>query len=101
MSLSVDTSALLKLYVEEGESASCEALLEADPSWVTARHTYVEVHRNLARILPEAVQPAALEEFLVDWQGMRIVELTPLMIVTYDQRQAEAAHAMGLEVITP
>jgi len=41
VSLYVDTSALLKRYVEEPDSAAAERYLLADPSWVTARHTQV------------------------------------------------------------
>ena len=52
MTLYVDSSAFLKRYVDEPESDACEALLLADPSWVTGRLTLVEVRRNLARLLP-------------------------------------------------
>ncbi|MEX1163828.1 MAG: hypothetical protein WEB03_09625 [Nitriliruptor sp.] len=40
MTLYVDTSALLKLYVEEAESSACEAYLGSDDDWVTGRHTF-------------------------------------------------------------
>ena len=51
MSLYVDSSALLKRYVDEPESDACEAILRSDPSLVTGRHTVVEVRRNLARLV--------------------------------------------------
>jgi predicted nucleic acid-binding protein len=37
MSLYVDTSALLKRYVEEAESRECDRILAADEDWITAR----------------------------------------------------------------
>ena len=43
MSLYVDSSALLKRYVDEPDSDAAETLLGSDPSLVTARHTIVEV----------------------------------------------------------
>jgi len=48
LSLYVDTSALLKLYVEEPDSVACEALLATDEDWVTARHTLVEAPQPAA-----------------------------------------------------
>lgn len=51
MSLYVDSSALLKRYVAESDSQVAEQYLLADKSWVTARHTWVEVRRNLSRLL--------------------------------------------------
>ena len=51
MSTYVDSSALLKRYVAEADSADADALLQADSELLTARHTIVEVRRNLARLL--------------------------------------------------
>jgi hypothetical protein len=75
VSLYVDTSALLKRYVEEDESAACEKMLLADASWITARHTWVEVLRNLSRLLagPERARVRTL--FRADWSRMLVVEL--------------------------
>lgn len=75
MSLYVDTSALLKRYVEEDESPACERLLLADPSWVTARHTWVEVLRNLARLLRGPDRARMRQTFRADWARMLVVEL--------------------------
>ncbi len=55
----MDTSALLERYVEEPDSARCERFLLSDTRWITARHTKVEVRRNLARILEGAALAAA------------------------------------------
>lgn len=84
----VDTSALLKRYIEEPDSERCEHLLGQDHDWVTARHTLVEVRRNLSRLLaePEA-RAVALEAFARDWLRMHIVEL--------DEVTCESAAAIG------
>ena len=74
VSLYVDTSALLKLYVEEAESDACEALLMAEPAWVTGRHTLVEVRRNLARLLHGDAHSDAAAVFAEDWQRFEAVE---------------------------
>lgn len=75
MSLYVDTSALLKRYIDEDESAACERLLVADPSWVTARHTWVEVLRNLGRLLQGPERARVRNVFRADWSRMLVVEL--------------------------
>lgn len=76
MTLYIDASALLKLYFDEPDSAGAEEILTADPEWVTARHTAVEVRRNLARELRGPVLQAARRQFNRDWRGVAVVELT-------------------------
>lgn len=75
MSLYLDTSALLKRYVAEDDSPHCESILQSDASWITARHTWVEVLRNLPRLLegPELVRLEAA--FRKDWRRIHVVEL--------------------------
>lgn len=75
MSLYVDSSALLKRYVEEPESDHAERLLLADPVWVTARHTWIEVRRNLAKLLRGAALATARRQFERDWKRTHIVEI--------------------------
>lgn len=75
MSMYVDTSALLKLYVEEAESQACEAFLAQKDLWVTAAHTLVEVRRNLTRLLINEPLADALAQFGSDWTGIHVVEL--------------------------
>jgi predicted nucleic acid-binding protein len=75
VSVYVDTSALLKRYVDEDESVACERLLLADPSWVTARHTWAEMLRNLARLLRGAERVRVRNSFRSDWARMLVVEL--------------------------
>jgi predicted nucleic acid-binding protein len=71
----VDSSALLKRYVEEPDSATADALLRADRELLTARHTIVEVRRNLARLLSGRDLVAARAAFVDDLRSFSIVEL--------------------------
>jgi predicted nucleic acid-binding protein len=75
VSLYVDSSALLKRYVGEPDSDEADALLRSDPSLVTARHTVVEVRRNLARLLAGRDLASARSAFAADLHALSIVEL--------------------------
>jgi hypothetical protein len=75
VSLYVDTSALLKRYIEEPESDVCERHLLADPTWITARHTWVEVRRNLARLCAGKALAEVREIFESDWSRFNVVEI--------------------------
>jgi hypothetical protein len=129
----VDSSALLKRYVEEADSAAADTLLRADPALLTARHTIVEVRRNLARLLSGRDLVAARLAFADDLRSFSIVELDEATcesaaaiaettgvrtldalhlaaaqrvsapgvgFLTFDLRQAQAARALGLTVVT-
>jgi predicted nucleic acid-binding protein len=75
MSLYVDSSAMLKRYIDEPDSDEADALLRSDPTPLTARHTIVEVRRNLARLLDDRDAAAARTAFLEDLAVFSIVEL--------------------------
>jgi predicted nucleic acid-binding protein len=75
VSIYVDSSALLKRYVEEPDSDTADSLLRSDPLLLTARHTIVEVRRNLARLLSGREASAARRAFLDDLGVLSIVEL--------------------------
>lgn len=133
MSTYVDASALLKRYVEEADSPAADALLRADGSLLTARHTIVEVRRNLARLLSGRDLAAARAAFASDLASISIIELDEATcesaasiaeatgvrtldalhlaaaqrvaepgvgFLTFDLRQAQAARALGLTVVT-
>jgi predicted nucleic acid-binding protein len=51
MTLYVDTSALLKRYVDERDSEVAIELMATDPVLVTSHLTEIESRRNLARLL--------------------------------------------------
>lgn len=132
MALYVDSSALLKRYVEEADSDLSERHLLADPVWVTGAHTRVEVRRNLARLLVGDPLALARAQFEADWRRMSVVALDALTceiaadiaevtgarsmdalhlaaasrvgkgaitLLTFDLRQAQAARAIGLNVL--
>jgi uncharacterized protein len=129
----VDSSALLKRYVDEDDSPAADALLRADPELLTARHTIVEVRRNLARLLSGRDLAAARGAFADDLRSFSIIELDATTcesaaaiaettgvrtldalhlaaaqrvsapgfgFLTFDLRQAQAARALGLAVVT-
>jgi predicted nucleic acid-binding protein len=75
VSLYVDSSALLKRYVDEPDSATADAILGSDTSLLTARHTVIEVRRNLARLLDGRDATAARAAFTQDLAAFGIVEL--------------------------
>lgn len=75
MSLYVDSSALLKRYVDEADSGAADELLRSDPAPVTARHTIVEVRRNLARLVRERELAAVRAAFIRDLESFDVVEL--------------------------
>jgi uncharacterized protein len=75
VSLYVDSSALLKRYVDEPDSDLADSLLRSDPTLLTARHTIVEVRRNLARLLDRRDLATARSAFAVDLEVFSIVEL--------------------------
>lgn len=75
MSTYVDSSALLKRYVEEPDSGRADELLAADDVLITGRHTVVEVRRNLARLLPPPAAAHARAAFSADLAALSLVEL--------------------------
>ena len=75
MTTYVDTSALLKRYVDEADSDRAVELLVSDPVLITARHTVVEVRRNLARLLPPTDATAARAAFADDLHALSTIEL--------------------------
>lgn len=75
MSVYVDSSAWLKRYVAENDSDLAERYLSSDTVWVTARHTWVEVRRNLARLLKGRALAQAQRYFEGDFRRTHVVEL--------------------------
>ena len=75
MTMYVDTSALLKRYIEEPESNRVESFLAADPELVTGRHTIVEMRRNLSRLLHGTALHDSRVNFAIDLASFAVVEL--------------------------
>lgn len=124
----LDTSALLKLLVEEAESDTLAALLDELPeALVTSEFTLAELHRNAGK---HGVEPRATDDVLgqvalmgVTTELLRRAGCLPttggflrtadaLHLVTamatgeasfctYDRRQALAAASCGYRVVAP
>jgi predicted nucleic acid-binding protein len=75
MTLYVDTSALLKRYIDEDDSDSAETHLASDPVLVTSRLTEVEVRRNLARLLDDDQLGDARRQLAQDLDTFALVNL--------------------------
>jgi len=75
VSLYVDSSALLKRYVDEPDSDMSDSLLRSDPTLLTARHTIIEVRRNLARLLAARDLATARSVFATDLEALSLVDL--------------------------
>lgn len=75
MSLYVDSSAVLKLYISEVGSSQVRTLLAQAEPVVTARLTIVEVRRNLARMASPVEHRMSRAAFDADMETFAIVEL--------------------------
>ncbi len=71
----MDTSALLKRYIDEPDRARFDTLLSSDSTWLTCRLTVVEVRRNLSRRLDPGDVATAREAFAADWGHLAVVEV--------------------------
>lgn len=78
MPLYVDTSALLKRYLEEPDSEKAEAYLLGDPGWYSGRHSYVETRRSLHRALDAKDLVAVRSRFEKDWRRVNVIEIDEL-----------------------
>jgi uncharacterized protein len=75
MTLYVDSSALLKRYVDEHDSAAAVELMRSDPTLVTSRITEIEVRRNLARLLEGDDWIESRHQFAVDLDAFALIGL--------------------------
>jgi predicted nucleic acid-binding protein len=73
--LYVDASAFLKHDLTEPDRADCDVRLAADPAWVAAPHSAVEVRRNLARLLTGAAYHDARRACAADWRQVDVMAL--------------------------
>lgn len=95
MILYVDPSALLKIYVEEERSDRARSVLVDPRDWTTARHTLVEVRRNLARLLTGSGLELFRRWFEHDWSELAVVELNDPVC----RRSAEIAESTGVRTL--
>lgn len=75
MVLYVDSSALLKRYIDEHDSDVADSLMASDPVLATSRIAEVEVRRNLARLLNEESAESAKRQFLEDLDAFALVAI--------------------------
>ena len=129
MTLYVDSSALLKRYVNEHDSAIAVELMDTDPVLVTSRITEIEVRRNLARLLDGDSWADSRRQLAIDLDVFALVGLDATTcseaattaertgcrsldalhlgsavragasVLTFDVRRAQAGRAIGLDVI--
>ena len=79
MTLYLDSSALLKRYVDERDSTRYNNILGSDEAWLTCRITWVEVWRNLGRRLTTADVSTARDAFQADWTRLAVVEIDAVL----------------------
>jgi predicted nucleic acid-binding protein len=79
VSLYVDSSALLKHYVDEPDRDRFEQIFASDPVRLTGRHSVVEVRRNLARLLAPRDAGAMRAAFAEDLRTLYVVELDAVL----------------------
>lgn len=78
MTLYVDSSALMKRYVDEHDSDVADQLLRSDPVLVTSRLTEVEIRRNLTRLLDGDALARARQQLSADLDACALVGLDPV-----------------------
>jgi predicted nucleic acid-binding protein len=91
LSFYVDASALLKVYVEEHESAEARRILADPHEWASGRHTLIEVRRNLVRLLDGAAHRKYRQWFETHWAEMTVVELNDVVC----ERAADISEVTG------
>lgn len=94
MSVYVDASAVLKLHVKEADTPRARVLL-ASRTWATGRHTFVDVRRNLARLLGGRELDDARAAFGQAWAYVEVIELTQRVC----ERAAELAEETGARAL--
>jgi predicted nucleic acid-binding protein len=75
VTLYVDSSALLKRYVDEHDSEAAVSLMATDPVLVTSRLTEIEVRRNLTRLLDGSELTSSRRQLAVDLDAFALVSL--------------------------
>ena len=108
MTLYLDSSALLKRYVDEPDSSQFNAILGSDEGWLTCRMTWVEVWRNLGRRLVGIDAPGVRDAFRADWAHIAIVEIDAVLAESAGQiadltgsRSLDAVHLAAMQRAGP
>jgi len=93
LTLYVDASAVVKLYVREPDSHHAAELLRGQ--WASGRHTLVEVRRALTQALGGPRLRVARDRFASDWELTSVVELDEDVCAT----AAELAESTGVRAL--
>lgn len=75
MTLYVDSSALLKRYIDEHDSNAAVEFMATDPVLATSRIAEVEVRRNLSRLLSDGALDGARRQFAVDLDAFALMSI--------------------------
>jgi predicted nucleic acid-binding protein len=75
----VDSSVLVKRYVNEADSDRAETLLHDDLTWITAQHSFVEVAIALSRRTAVATYGLVMTRFEMDWSRISVVALDDVL----------------------
>lgn len=98
MTLYVDSSALLKRYVDEHDSDAAVELMSNDPVLATSRITEVEVRRNLARLLGDSALDDARRQFSADLDAFALMAVDAV-ICNEASRIAEQTLCRSLDAL--
>lgn len=98
MTVYLDSSVFLKAFFEEPDSHRATEILTSDTDWITGRHTYVEVRRNLARALEGPDAGEARAQFDQHWQATAVVELDEAVCIAAADI-AEVTGVMSLDAL--
>ena len=98
MTLYVDTSALLKRYVDEHDSEAAIGLMAIDPVLVTSRLTEIEVRRSLTRLLDGDALEACRRRFVDDLDAFALVAIDAV-VCNAAARLAEQTLCRSLDAI--
>jgi len=108
VSLYLDSSAVLKRYIDEHDSSRYNAIFASDTIWLTCRITWVEVWRNVGRRLPPSEATVARGALRADWQRLTVVEVDANLAEDAGRladltgsRSLDALHLAALERVGP
>ena len=94
--LAVDTSALVKRYVDEPESAEVAALMDAEPVWAASELVRCEATILLTRLANGPRQAEQLlRRFHADWAAFHVVPVDERCL----SRAGEIGADLGLRVV--
>ncbi len=98
MTLYVDSSALLKRYIDEHDSDVAVELMHTDPVLLTSRITEIEVRRNLTRLLEPPDLDAARRQLAVDLDAVGLITVDAV-ICNDAARIAEQTLSRSLDAV--